>query len=119
MQRYKSVLLNLFAEGRQNQPYDFVRELKTKKIFNFNTSKFVEDKYKVKTHLFYCGTNSVTQSVRGLIVKATEDPQWVLRTPHWVLGSPTMGAWEPHATLRTAVAKHWSRYTLVRTATRR
>jgi len=32
MQTSRSVVLNLFAEGRQKQPYDFVRELKTKNI---------------------------------------------------------------------------------------
>jgi len=31
MQTSRSVALNLFGEGRQIQPYDFVRELKTKK----------------------------------------------------------------------------------------
>jgi len=49
------VVLNLFAEGNQIQPYDFVRQSHE---INFNTTQLTR---------FYCGTKSVTQNVRGFI----------------------------------------------------
>jgi len=82
MLKSRSVVLNLFAEGRQNQPYGLVRA-KNKKYFILT---------QVNWYVCFIAEQILFHKLEVLL-KAAENR--------------TKGAWEPHAALRTAVEKHW------------